>query len=122
MPNTALITIRTLKTTINHLLMQGKPSLIEAATILGTSPRTLQRNISGMGESFSHLLDETRCDMACKLLRQTTPKINEIATILGYTDAGSFTRAFERWMGVAPLNYRNKFSRIKSEIISVTKE
>lgn len=105
------VTIKTLKSTIYSVMGQGKPSLGKVATELGTSPRTLQRNISELGESFSHIVDEARCDSACKLLRQSKPKINEIATILGYSDAGSFTRAFERWMGLSPQRYRNQHNK-----------
>lgn len=103
--------LKTLKSTIHSVMGQEKPSLIKVATILGTSPRTLQRSISELGESFSHIVDEMRCDKACKLLRQPKPKINEIATLLGYADAGSFTRAFERWMGISPQQYRNQNNR-----------
>ena len=58
--------------------------------------------------TFSHLVDEVRCEEACVLLRDPARKISDIASTLGYKDAGSFTRAFERWMGIPPQSYRNQ--------------
>jgi len=92
-------------------LAQEKPSLIKLAIMLDTSPRSLQRKIAEMGLTYRHVLDEARCDSACKLLSGSELKINEVATVLGYDDAGSFTRAFERWMGLSPLAFRNSYQR-----------
>lgn len=103
------VTIKTLRSTIFSLMGQGKASLHNVAVKLDTSPRTLQRHISYMGESFSNILDEVRCEKACKLLRQSSMKINNIGAMLGYSDAGSFTRAFERWMNLSPQSYRNQY-------------
>jgi len=76
--------------------------------MLDTTPRSLQRKIAEMGMTYRQVLDQTRCDYACQLLSQSELKISEVAKALGYEDAGSFTRAFERWMGLSPLHFRNK--------------
>ena len=107
------VTIKTLRSTIDSLMSQGKASLQNVAEKLDTSPRTLQRQISYTGKSFSNILDEMRCEKACKLLRQSNTKINNIAAMLGYSDAGSFTRAFERWKKLPPQSYRNQYRSSK---------
>lgn len=108
------ITIKTLRTTIASLMSRSQVTVDNVASKLGTSSRTLQRKISQLGETFSHILDEVRCDNACLLLRDSKLKIGEIATTVGYKDAGSFTRAFERWMGLSPQQFRNQYRNRKN--------
>jgi AraC-like DNA-binding protein len=57
---------------IRELLPVGHPTIDRAAQRLGTSVRTLQRRLHNAGLSYSELLDEVRCDAACRLL--TNPR------------------------------------------------
>lgn len=82
------------------------PSLEELAREMHLSPRTLKRRLSADGSSYRMLLDESRRARAETMLRQEGPSIEEVAALLGYSDAANFTRAFRRWTGATPAAYR----------------
>ena len=98
-----------LTTLIAELLPTGQPNLEKAAQFLTISPRTLQRRLAENDLTFSQVIDEVRFVTARQLILKNT-KLSEIAIQLGYADAGSFTRAFERWTGMSPQKYRNQFA------------
>ena len=58
------------------------------------------------GTRYSTLLDAPRRELALQHLREARHNLGEIAYLLGYTDASSFTHAFRRWTGVPPSQYR----------------
>lgn len=76
------------------------------ANRLGTSLRTLKRRLQDRGTTLQGLRDEVRCAAACHLLEYTGKTASEVAVILGYADASAFTRAFRRWVGMAPSEWR----------------
>ncbi len=94
--------------TIGKLLPKGQVSLHHIAEAMGISARTLQRRLAEQGLSYSRLVDEVRFSKARELILERQ-KLTDVATRLGYADAGSFTRAFERWAGMSPLQYRKRF-------------
>lgn len=75
------------------------------ARLLGMSVRTLQRRLSSGGRSWSDVVEAFRRDEAARLLPGTTPLV-EVAARLGYRDQSSFTRAFRRWTGQTPAQWR----------------
>ncbi|MET0341687.1 MAG: AraC family transcriptional regulator [Polyangiales bacterium] len=85
---------------------RGFPTLTELARARHVSPRTLKRRLAEQNTSYQHLLDELRRDRALKLLDVRGNTIEEIAALLGYSDAANFNRAFRRWMGVSPSQWR----------------
>ncbi len=88
-------------------LLKGEPPRIETmAEITGLSVRTLQRHLSKNGLSHSELVDQARYQAATQLLEDTDIRITDIAMELQYTDSANFTRAFKRWAGVTPREYR----------------
>jgi AraC-like DNA-binding protein len=95
---------------INALLRQGYPAIDDVARLLCISPRTLQRQLNEAGASYSELVNHCRCQAACEHLRQTRDPVQDIAAILGYRDTSSFSRAFRRWTGSAPLAWRNRLT------------
>ena len=74
---------------------------------LHMSVRKLQRQLESAGTTFHTLLNETREDLAKKFLRDQDTSISEIAYLLGFSENSAFSRAFKRWMGVSPSQYRN---------------
>lgn len=77
------------------------PALSRIARALGMAERTLKRRLAERGTSFSQLVGIQRRRRALELL-QTPASIDEIAELLGYSDAANFTRAFRRWTGQSP--------------------
>lgn len=87
-------------------LPAGEPAQARIAAALKLSPRSLQRRLAEAGTRYSTLLDATRRELALQHLREARHNLGEIAYLLGYTDASSFTHAFRRWTGVPPSQYR----------------
>jgi AraC-like DNA-binding protein len=85
---------------------KGFPTLTELADKRRVSARTLKRQLAAHGTSFRDLLDELRRDRAIRLLDGGDAPIDTISERLGYADASNFTRAFRRWMGVSPTDWR----------------
>jgi AraC-like DNA-binding protein len=86
--------------------MIGIPSAPAVASKLGLKPRTLHRLLGEQGTSFTHLLEHNRYDSARRLLRDSPSPILSIAQSLGYADASAFSRAFRRWSGMTPNEWR----------------
>ena len=70
------------------------------------APRSLRRKLEEEGTSFRDIVEAERRQLAMQLLQGTQMKLDEIALQLGYGDTASFTRAFRRWLGQAPGEYR----------------
>lgn len=83
-------------------------TLDEVAGALALSPRSLRRKLDQENTSFRTLVEEERRQIAMQLLEGSDMKLDELAIHLGYTDTTSFTRAFRRWMGCSPGEYRKK--------------
>ncbi len=84
-------------------------SLPRIANDLRLSARTLSRRLRAAGRSFQELLEEARRENAVSYLVKTDHSIKDIARRLGYGDPSNFRRAFYRWTGLAPLDYRSKY-------------
>lgn len=97
---------RLIRCVIASLMIDRYPSIELAAEAIGLTPRTLQRRLAETGESYSHLVDAERFEMASGLLKGDDTKIIDVAYTLGYGDAANFTRAFHRWTGMTPQAYR----------------
>jgi AraC-like DNA-binding protein len=94
------------RTCIVDRLSSGVCSRQIVARDLAMSEATLQQRLAERGTSFQELLDDTRCELAIGYLHQPALTVTEIAFLLGFTDASNFTRAFKRWKGVPPSNFR----------------
>jgi AraC-like DNA-binding protein len=78
----------------------------EVAAALHTSGRTLQRELSAAGTSFSRLLDRVRVETAASLLRDPERSITEVGYVCGFSDGAHFSRRFKARMGAAPAAWR----------------
>lgn len=91
------------------LLIGTQPcSLEDLASHFSIHPRTLNRRLQEAGTSFRALYNEARHQTACQLLRDTRASIESVATLLGYSDATAFNRAFSQWEGVPPGKWRRQ--------------
>jgi AraC-like DNA-binding protein len=91
---------------VTELLPRGDASIELAAEAMRTSPRTLQRKLKEEGTSFSDVVDDTRCELAKRHLRERAHSIAEIALLVGFSDQSTFHRAFVRWTGRTPGDFR----------------
>lgn len=82
------------------------PNHQEAAKLLATSPRTLRRKLSQEGTSYQQILDDIRSARAVSYLQDSKLPLSSIAYMLGFNDVSNFRRAFLRWTGKKPLDYR----------------
>jgi AraC-like DNA-binding protein len=87
-------------------LGERRPNVQLVARALGMSTRTLQRRLSELGFTYARVITRARTDMARRLLEEPGAKISDVARMLGYSDAGHFTRAFLRWTGLRPREFR----------------
>ena len=87
-------------------LMQGI-TLEDVARELNMSGRTLRRRLSAGGMSFEALVENVRKTRALSLLTHSGVAVERIAIETGYSDVRNFRRAFKRWTGVSPSEYRH---------------
>lgn len=71
------------------------------------SPRTLRRHLQTCGTSYKELLEEERKRVSLAQVRKPDMSIEELALNLGYSDTSSFSRAFKRWYGMSPKNFKS---------------
>ena len=74
---------------------------------LGVSEATLHRRLGADGTSFKQLSDDASKSLASYLISQKHVSIAAIARRLGYAETACLSRAFRRWFGVSPREYRN---------------
>ena len=96
---------------VDQLIVDGLPkgtaALEEVASKLGMSSKTLARRLAGRGQTFSALLDEKRRKTATHYLEDSQLRIFQIAYMAGYTDSAALVRAFKRWTGTTPQQFRD---------------
>jgi AraC-like DNA-binding protein len=93
----------------DHIAQQlsgGNPSVELIARQLHMSPRTLGRKLEHEGTTFKELLDDMRRRMALRYVGGHDLGLSEIAFLLGFSQTAAFHRAFKRWTGQTPLEYR----------------
>ena len=93
-------------------MVQNEPTVGEAAERLGMSRRSLQRKLQDHGTTFMGLIEDTKRDAAIFYLMQNKSAA-KVALLLGFRNATSFHRAFKRWTGTTPLDYRRRMSENK---------
>jgi AraC-like DNA-binding protein len=87
-------------------LRGGDPTAPAIARRLGVSTRTLTRRLEDEGRSFKDLLEELRHGLAIRYTTSTDLLLSEVALLLGFSSAAAFNRAFKRWTGQSPIEYR----------------
>lgn len=90
---------------VQRVLLEHAASLLSAkavARLLGMSDRTLHRRLVEEGQSFRLINDQVKTRLAQRLLSESKMDLHTIAQRIGYADAASFCRAFQRWTGQTP--------------------
>jgi AraC-like DNA-binding protein len=99
----------TVRVLLNSSLRNGDqiPDLNQLARKLGCSTRTLRRRLSNEAISLNTLKNECRLEIATDLLRNSSLTVEQIASRVSFSDAIVFRRAFKRWTGVSPSDFRH---------------
>jgi AraC-like DNA-binding protein len=95
-----------LRALLRKSLVTRNSTVTDVAGQLCLHERTLNRRLREEGTSFRHELDDIRYEMARQLLAESSMSIAKIATKLNYADVSAFSRAFKRWTGITPAQWR----------------
>ena len=82
-------------------------SIEVVASELNISARSVRRRLEEQGQNFRTLLDDVRKELAEAYLSTNTLALSEVAYMLGFSSQSAFSRAYQRWHGVAPSHVRN---------------
>ena len=91
---------------IEESLPSGIPSIIQVAEHLNMSARTLKRRLAEKDLTFRDLVQKIQQEVCIYLLRNSAQSVGEIAFQTGFSEQSAFNRAFKRWTGQSPLDYR----------------
>jgi AraC-like DNA-binding protein len=98
--------VERVRSVIWSALSEGRPRLEHVASALQLPPRTLQRRLAEERTSLHREVDAIRRAMAIAMLRDREISLDEIAFLLGYAEPSTLFRAFQRWTGRTPHQYR----------------
>ncbi|MCY1388833.1 putative HTH-type transcriptional regulator [compost metagenome] len=102
------VLVQDLRRWIDSQLYGQVPTRDRAAEALGLSPRTLARRMQRQQLDFSSLLDEARRDAALHAVANTSQALADIGQGLGFAEPSTFWRAFKRWTGMTPAQWRRQ--------------
>jgi AraC-like DNA-binding protein len=106
---------------IAETMRNGELKLARVAKQMAMSGRTLQRQLKERGVDFKQLAEDTRRRFAVTYLKERKNTLTEIAFLLGYSELSAFNRAFKRWTGSTPLDYRRRARCVQSHQMSLDK-
>lgn len=89
-------------------LPDGAPSLESIAARMGKTPRQLRYALKTRDASFKALVESSRRSMALKHIADPSLALVDVALLLGFSDQSTFHRAFKRWFGKSPGDFRQE--------------
>ena len=98
------------KRAIGESLESGDTTLEAVAQRIGMPARRLRTELEDAGTSFNHVLADYRSRLARRLLARTDESIEQIVYLTGFAEPSTFYRAFKRWTGITPQQYRRQVS------------
>jgi AraC-like DNA-binding protein len=99
------------ETLMHHLtptLSNGRPQAAVIARDMGLSERTLYRRLAEEGLTFRDVVGRAQLALAQEMLRTSDVSIAEVAFLTGFSEQSTFSRAFKRWVGQAPAQFRQQ--------------
>jgi AraC-like DNA-binding protein len=97
---------------MTRCLLRGETGPKAVAGELGVTASGLHRRLKAHGTSFQRLLDDTRRCLTERYLMETSLKLSDIATRVGYSELSAFSRAARRWFGTSPRSFRRRPSSL----------
>ncbi|MEO6419921.1 MAG: AraC family transcriptional regulator [Polyangiaceae bacterium] len=107
------------RTAIAESLRGRDPSLELTAERLHLSSRTVQRRLQELDTSHQALVEAVRRDLAQRFLATGELSIGEMAYMLGFARTSAFHRAFKRWTGTTPADYKSKTVGARGKLFGV---
>jgi AraC-like DNA-binding protein len=104
---------------VRAALATGDVSSDQIAALFSMHPRTLNRRLRAYGVGFQELLDRTRFEIAQQMLNGSALDIEAIAIALDYAGARPFIRAFRRWSGTTPAQWRASDREAKKALFAL---
>ncbi|NKI17743.1 AraC family transcriptional regulator [Spongiibacter sp. KMU-166] len=98
--------VNDVKQVIAEMLELGQPSLESVSERLNMNERVLRSRLTEAGTSFNQVLADYRCILAKRLLARTEESISDVVYLTGFSEPSTFYRAFKRWTGLTPVEYR----------------
>lgn len=98
--------VRDVEALIKDALPTGIPGIHHIADLTAMSNRTLTRRLSEAGVTYRDLIKKTQETIAKDMLRNTAQSIGEIAFLTGFSEQSAFNRAFKKWTGLTPSEFR----------------
>jgi len=95
-----------LRTAIRVKLPEGYPSLDEIADELRAPLGAMHQDLQAAGFTYKEMVEDVRRDLGLSYIKQRHLPFSEIALLLGYSELSAFSRAFRRWTGTSPREYR----------------
>jgi AraC-like DNA-binding protein len=99
-------TVTRLRRALRVAVLGGPIAADKICRELQVSRRRLHGRLEGQGLSYQKVVDETRRDFARQLLAHTRLGVGEVGLLVGYSSPSVFTRAFIRWTGMKPSEWR----------------
>jgi AraC-like DNA-binding protein len=97
---------RRVRPLIARHLGRGKVKIESVAAELNMSRYTLYKKLKEENLTFAGLLEDVRREQALKYLHDPDRTLSEVAELLGFSELSAFSRAFKRWMGKSPAEFR----------------
>lgn len=93
---------------LESYLPDKSPGLESISEMLNVSSRSIQRRLKDEGTSFLNIIEKKTQLKALELVSNSNLSIKEISELLNFGYSQNFIRTFKKWIGVSPMNYRDK--------------
>lgn len=111
----------TFRQALSRAINVGKPTIEYVAADLSISRITIQRRLKTYGTGFQEILDNTRFEMAQVYIENPRLSLADIALLLGFSEQSAFCRAFRRWSGESPQQFRQRLESRSSRVASLSR-